>query len=81
MPHSKETKPGSSGQEPSPSTSKNTRVGCESFLESNSPDIFALCEIKLENSIDASNFSVKGWIRLFYSCAWSCSFYGKGISF
>ena len=26
MPHSKETKPGSSGQEPSPSTSKNTRV-------------------------------------------------------
>ena len=31
---------------------------CKSFLESNSPDILALCEINLDDSIDSSNFSV-----------------------
>ena len=34
-------------------------VGCESFLESNSPDILALCETNLDDSIDSGNFSVE----------------------
>ena len=33
-------------------------VDCESFLESNSPDILALCEKNLDDSIDSGNFSV-----------------------
>ena len=43
---------------------KNTRglhsnfVDYESFLESNSPDIHALCETNLGDSIDSSNLSV-----------------------
>ena len=37
-------------------------VGCESFLESNSPDIRALCETNLDNSIDSVNFSVSGYL-------------------
>ena len=36
-------------------------VDCESFLESNSPDILALCEIKLDDPIDSDNFSVRGY--------------------
>ena len=39
-------------------------VDCESFLESNSPDILALCETNLEDSIDSGNFSVKGYLPL-----------------
>ena len=31
-------------------------VECESFLESKSPDILALCEINLDFSIDSANF-------------------------
>ena len=34
-------------------------VDCESFLESNSLDILALCEINLDDSIDPGNFSVR----------------------
>ena len=34
-------------------------VDCESFLESNSPDILAL-----DNSIDSGNFSVRGYLPL-----------------
>ena len=34
-------------------------VVCESFLESNSPDILALCD-----SIDSGNFSVRGYLPL-----------------
>ena len=30
----------------------------ESFLESNSPDIVALCETNLDDSIDTGNFSL-----------------------
>ena len=30
---------------------------CECFLESNSPDILALCENNLDDSIDSGNFS------------------------
>ena len=37
-------------------------VDCESFLESNSPDILALCETNLDGSIDSGNFSVRGYL-------------------
>ena len=37
---------------------------CESFLESNSPDILALCETNLDDSIDSGNFSVRGYLPL-----------------
>ena len=39
-------------------------VDCESFLESNSPDIFALCESNLDDSVDSGNFSVRGYLPL-----------------
>ena len=39
-------------------------VDCESFLESNSPDILALCETNLDDSIDLGNFSVRGHLAL-----------------
>ena len=39
-------------------------VECESFLESNYPDILALCETNLDDSIDSGNFSVKGSLPL-----------------
>ena len=39
-------------------------VDCESFLESNSPHILALCETNLDDSIDSGNFSVRGYLPL-----------------
>ena len=36
-------------------------VDCESFLESNSSDILALCKTKLDDSIDSGNFSARGY--------------------
>ena len=39
-------------------------VEYESFLESNSPDILALCETNLDGSIDSGNFSVRGYLPL-----------------
>ena len=39
-------------------------VDCKSFLESNSPDILALCETNLDDSIDSGNFSVRGYLSL-----------------
>ena len=33
---------------------------CESFLESNTPDILALGETNLDDSIDSGSFSVRG---------------------
>ena len=39
-------------------------VDCESFLESNSPDILALCETQLDDSIDSGHFSVWGYLLL-----------------
>ena len=39
-------------------------VDCESFLESNSPDILALCETNLDDSIDSGNSSVTVYLRL-----------------
>ena len=37
---------------------------CESFLASNSPDILALCEANLDDSIDSGNFSVRCYLPL-----------------
>ena len=39
-------------------------VDCESFLESNSPDILAQSETNLDDSIDFGNFSVRGYLPL-----------------
>ena len=39
-------------------------VEYESFLESNSPDILALCETNSDDSIDSGNFSVRGYLPL-----------------
>ena len=39
-------------------------VDCESFFESNSPDILALCQTNLDVSIDSGNFSVRGYLLL-----------------
>ena len=33
---------------------------CKSFLESNCPDILALCEANLDDSIESGNFCVRG---------------------
>ena len=34
-------------------------VECESFLESNSPDILAVCQTNLDDSIDSGDFSMR----------------------
>ena len=39
-------------------------VDYESLLESNSPDILALYETNLDDSIDSGNFSVRGYLPL-----------------
>ena len=39
-------------------------VDCESFLESNCPDILALCETNLDDSVDYGNFCVRGYLPL-----------------
>ena len=39
-------------------------VDCESFLESNSPDVLALCETNLDDSIDSGNFFLRGYLSL-----------------
>ena len=39
-------------------------VDCESFLESNSPDILALCKTNLDDSVDSGNFFVRGYLPL-----------------
>ena len=39
-------------------------VDCEYFLESNSPNILALCETNLDDSIDSGNFSVREYLPL-----------------
>ena len=36
-------------------------VYCESFSESNSPDILALCETNLDDTIDSGKFSVRDY--------------------
>ena len=42
-------------------------VDCESFLESNSPDIAAQCETNLDDSIDSGNFSFRGYLPLIWN--------------
>ena len=39
-------------------------VGCESFLESNSPDILAPSGTNLDGSINSGNFFVRGYLPL-----------------
>ena len=39
-------------------------VECESFLESNSPDILALCETNLDDSTNSGSFSVRDYLLL-----------------
>ena len=39
-------------------------VECESFFESNSPDILALCEAEFDDSINSGNYSVRGYLPL-----------------
>ena len=39
-------------------------VDCDSFLESSSPDVLALCETNLDDSIDSGNFFVKDYLPL-----------------
>ena len=41
-------------------------VDCESFRESNFPDILALSETNLDDSIDTGNFSVRDYILLIW---------------
>ena len=55
-------------------------VDCESFLESNSPDILALCETNLDESIDSGNFSVRCYL-LFSTHMHSPVVYVKGLPF
>ena len=52
-------------------------VDCGSFLESNSPDILALCETNLDDSIDSSNFSVRGCLPLILK---DCSTHVYGLA-
>ena len=39
-------------------------VDCKSFLESNSLDIFVLCETNLDDSVNSGNLSVRGYLPL-----------------
>ena len=52
-------------------------VECESFFESNSPNILALCETNLDDSVDSGNFGdglpSLNPKRFYYSYAWSCN--------
>ena len=41
-------------------------IDCKSLLESNSPDILALCETNLDDSTDSGNFSVRGYLPLIW---------------
>ena len=48
---------------------RSNSVECESFPESNFPDILHLCETNLDDSIDSDNFSLRGYsplIRKYY---------------
>ena len=42
-------------------------IECESFLESNSLDILALCETNLDDSVDSGNFSLTGYLPLIWN--------------
>ena len=53
-------------------------AGCESFIESSSLDILALCKTNLEDSIDSGNFSVWGYLSLIQK---SLAVYVEGLLF
>ena len=54
-------------------------VECESFLESNSPDILALYEANLDYSIDSGNFSVSGYLPLIQKDSSSTHMHGLAV--
>ena len=60
-------------------------VDCESFLKSNSPDILALCETNLNDSVDSGDFSVRRYLPLIRKDsniqAWSRSLCERRTSF
>ena len=39
-------------------------IGCESLLESNSPDILGLCDTNLDESINYGDFPIRGYLPL-----------------
>ena len=43
---------------------RSSFADCESFFQSNSSDILALCEANLDVSIDSGNFFVRGYLPL-----------------
>ena len=43
---------------------RSSFVDCESFVESNSPDILPMCEANLNDSTDFDNFYVRGYLPL-----------------
>ena len=43
---------------------RSSFVLCESLLESNSLNIFSLCQINIENPFHSSNFTMKGYLPL-----------------
>ena len=54
-------------------------VDCESFPESNSPDIITLYETNLDDSIDSGNFSVRGYLPLIQNDS-TTHMYGRAVS-
>ena len=61
-------------------------LGCESFLESNSPGILTLYETNLDDSNDCRNFSLRSYLPLIRMDfvthnEWSCSLYEGGTAF
>ena len=54
-------------------------VECESFLESNSPDILALYETNLDDSINFGNFPVKGYLPLIRKDSIITHMHGIGV--
>ena len=65
--------------------SHNSLKLSETFLESNSPDILALCETNLDDSTASGNFSVTGYLPLtkdsIAHMQWSCSLRERRTSF
>ena len=39
-------------------------IAFDSFVESNSPDIFPSCETNLDDSVNSNNFFVRGYLPL-----------------
>ena len=54
-------------------------VDCESFPESNSPDIVTLCETNMDDSIDSGNVSVRGYLPLIQNDS-TTHMYGRAVS-